>query len=95
MADLNYFGHESPTGRNYDVLLKSIRYDAFLIGENLAMNNSSKTITANVAINGLLESKSHYANIISEAFSHLGIGYSYSEEDKMHYFAQIFARKSG
>ena len=71
MADNGYFSHTSPTyGSPFDMLKRfGISYKA--AGENIAQGYS----TPEAVVNGWMNSTGHRANILSENFTELGVGY--------------------
>jgi len=71
MADNGYFSHTSPTyGSPFDMLESfGISYKA--AGENIAQGYS----TPESVVNGWMNSAGHRANILSENFTELGVGY--------------------
>ena len=71
MADNGYFSHTSPTyGSPFDMLKRfGISYKA--AGENIAQGYS----TPEAVVNGWMNSAGHRANILSENFTELGVGY--------------------
>jgi hypothetical protein len=73
MADLfarEYFAHEAPTGEDVSDLAKAVSYDYLTIGENLALGDftSSKHV-----VQAWMDSPGHKANILSKAYSEIGI----------------------
>jgi hypothetical protein len=73
MADLfarEYFAHEAPTGEDVSDLAKGAGYDYLTIGENLALGDftSSKHV-----VQAWMDSPGHKANILSRAYSEIGI----------------------
>lgn len=69
MIDNNYFSHNSPTyGSPFDMMKSfSIRY--IKAGENIAGNQ-----TVQAAHDALMKSPGHRANILSQDYTHIGIG---------------------
>ena len=69
MWERKYFGHVSPEGKDVGDRLdaEGVRY--FLVGENLAL---APTVTT--AMNGLMNSEGHRANILEPKFKKVGIG---------------------
>ncbi|MBP1557337.1 MAG: serine protease [Oscillospiraceae bacterium] len=71
MADNGYFSHTSPTyGSPFD-MLKSFGISYKAAGENIAQGYS----TPESVVNGWMNSAGHRANILSENFTELGVGY--------------------
>ena len=90
MAARNYFGHLTPDGvTGYTAVLASLGVSYAWAGENLALNNWPKELSAQEAIRGLMASPLHRSNILeAQDFDSIGIGYS--EGNGFRYFAQIF-----
>lgn len=91
LIDQNYFAHRDPFGYSmYVELLAHFGYGSYAwAGENLAMNNWPAETTANEAINGLMNSQTHRANILAGDFSRIGIG-EVTAADGRHFFTMIF-----
>lgn len=71
MHDNNYFSHDSPTfGSPFD-MMSSMGIDFWAAGENIAMGYP----TAEAVMEGWMNSPGHRANILSDAFTELGVGY--------------------
>jgi uncharacterized protein YkwD len=70
MRDNHYYGHKSPTGETTRNLIKSYVPDMKSYAENLA----PWTKTPTEAFTGWEESPEHYAHIISEKYTHIGVG---------------------
>ena len=91
MRDLEYFGHQSPqTGLAAD-RLRVARYRATTSGENLAKNDSLAEAEAS-----LLASVGHRANLLSDQFTHVGVGVARSIErgQTQWYVTQLFAKRA-
>lgn len=69
MWERKYFGHISPEGKDVGDRLDAAGVRYFLAGENLAL---APTVTT--AMNGLLNSEGHRANILEPKFKKVGIG---------------------
>jgi len=82
MHDNNYFSHTSPTfGSTFDLLKeKGISYRA--AGENIAMGYQ----TPEAVMDGWMNSSGHRANILSENFAQIGVGYVANGN----YWTQVF-----
>lgn len=82
MQQNNYFSHTSPTyGSPFDM----IRNDGISFssaGENIAQGQT----TPEQAVQAWLNSSGHRENIMSQAFTHIGIGYN----ENGHYWTQMF-----
>ena len=71
MRQNNYFAHESPTyGSPFD-MMRSFGISYRAAGENIAMGYR----TPEAVVNGWMDSPGHRANILSEKYSELGVGY--------------------
>ena len=91
LIDQNYFGHQDPFG--YSMYVELLAYFGFgsyaWAGENLAMNNWPAETAANEAMNGLMNSPTHRANLLAGDFSRIGIG-EITVADGRHFFTMIF-----
>ncbi len=85
MQRLGYFDHTSPTyGSPFDMMLDfGVQYTA--AGENIAYGYP----TAESLVQAWMDSPGHRANILSESFTHIGVGYV----QEGHYATQMFIRK--
>lgn len=84
MVDKNYFSHQSPTyGSPFDMLRKlNISYQT--AGENIAMGQR----TATEVVNAWMNSSGHRANILSQNYGKIGVGYA--TKNGTPYWTQIF-----
>jgi len=90
LVDQHYFGHTDPYGYSmYVELLAYFGYRYAWAGENLAMNNSPVERSISVAVNGLMNSPTHRANMLADDFFRVGIG-EVTTADGSHYYAMIF-----
>jgi uncharacterized protein YkwD len=90
LVDQHYFGHTDPYGYSmYVELLAYFGYRYAWAGENLAMNNSPVERSISVAVNGLMNSPTHRANLLADDFFRVGIG-EVTAADGSHYYAMIF-----
>ena|GEM_PF-1512774 len=91
MVDQGYFGHVDPFGyRMYVELLAHFGYTWYAwAGENLAMNNYAPSESPERAMIALMNSPSHRANILSTAYTRVGIG-EVTTADGRHFYAMIF-----
>jgi uncharacterized protein YkwD len=91
LIDQGYFGHVDPYGYSmYVELLAYFGYRSYAwAGENLAMNNYPAEQAAAVAMEGLMNSPTHRANLLAGDFSRIGIG-EVTDAQGRHYFAMIF-----
>ena len=85
MAVNNYFAHQSPTyGSAGDMLRQfGIRWSAW--GENIAYGQR----TPEIVVNAWMNSPGHRANILSNNFSKIGVGYE-TNANGTPYWTQIF-----
>lgn len=91
LIDQGYFGHVDPYGYSmYVELLAYFGYTSYAwAGENLAMNNYPAGQAAAVALEGLMNSPTHRANLLAGDFSRVGIG-EITDAQGRHYFTMIF-----
>lgn len=88
MAARGYFGHASPTTGLAGDRLRAAGYLALAHGENLAKNDHLGEAEAS-----LWESLGHRANIVGDAFTHVGIGIARVPGDDGGWLVtQLFAR---
>ncbi len=85
----NYFAHSSPTGQTWYSLLtaRGLTYSAG--GENLAKVSGDAATAVVVAIDALMASPTHRANILNAAFRRVGVGAS-SQGDALTIFTTVF-----
>ncbi|MGN1333590.1 MAG: CAP domain-containing protein [Anaerovoracaceae bacterium] len=85
MAKKGYFSHTSPTyGSAFDMMNKyGVSYRT--AGENIAKGQK----TAESVMNGWMNSSGHRANILSSAYTHIGVGYAKDSRGNT-YWVQIF-----
>jgi uncharacterized protein YkwD len=88
MASRGYFAHVSPTGETAFSLLKAAGIGYLNSAENIAYNTYSPSQTVEAAMNGLLNSPGHYANIMSPTFKRVGIGVAVAGDH--FYYAIVF-----
>lgn len=90
LVDQGYFGHVDPNGYTmYSELLAYFGYGYAWAGENLAMNNWDLGQSPERALEALMASATHRANILDGDFSRIGIG-EVSTPEGRHYYAMIF-----
>ena len=91
LIDQKYFAHKDPYGYSmYVELLAYFGYTSYAwAGENLAMNNYNVEEAPGVALNGLMNSPTHKANLLANDFFRVGIG-EITDPDGRHYFTMIF-----
>ena len=86
MRDRGYFAHESPTYGNVREMLKRFGYAFTAAGENIAHHaNVDKAQAA------FMSSQGHRANILSAAWTKVGIGIVFDRSGYI-YATQIFAK---
>jgi uncharacterized protein YkwD len=93
MAERNYFSHTMPEGSNFLSILTDRSIGFKYAGEILARNNFPDDQAAEVAIDSYLNSPPHKAIIMDGRYNVVGVGYSKSGEDAMHYFTVIFVEQ--
>lgn len=84
MRDLNYFSHQSPTGRDFKFLLNLYRVNYTYAGENLAKDFTSMVETHKA----WMASPTHRANIMNPNYHKMGIGFAQASSTL--YVAVIF-----
>lgn len=88
MSDQDYFSHTSLDGRSPADRITEAGYDPNGIwGENIAYGYT----TPELVMNAWMTSSGHRANILSDRFCDLGVGYAAAG----HYWTQDFGRRSG
>ncbi|MCC6237855.1 MAG: hypothetical protein IT299_09815 [Dehalococcoidia bacterium] len=85
----NYFAHTSPTGQTWYSLLSSAGVGYSAGGENLAKVSGSVTVAVTQAIEALMASPTHRANILNPAFRKVGVGAA-GQADQVTIFTSIF-----
>lgn len=87
MKNKNYFNHTSPTyGTPFDMLKKfNIKYKR--AGENIAKGQK----TAKDVVEAWMNSEGHRRNILSNSFTHIGVGYA--KKGNTPYWTQMFISK--
>lgn len=71
MRDNNYFDHNSPTYGTPFEMMKSLGITYSAAAENIAMGYA----TAEAVVNGWMNSAGHRANILSDKYTHIGVGH--------------------
>ena len=89
MASRGYFSHSSPEGETAFSLMDSYGVPYGWAGEKLARNNYPDDETVQVAIDALMASDGHRANILSENYTHLGVGIAIDSEG-IKYYTMVF-----
>ncbi|SEQ96328.1 spore coat assembly protein SafA/uncharacterized protein, YkwD family [Virgibacillus subterraneus] len=85
MNNVGYFSHDSPTYGSPFTMMKDFGISYNSAGENIARGHAS----AEEVVNGWMNSSGHRANILSDDFTHIGVGYV---EDGRHW-TQMFIKK--
>ena len=93
MAQRNYFSHTTPENTNFLGMLGDRKIGYKYAGEILARNNYPSDQAAQTAMDSYLSSPAHKAIIFDARYTTVGVGYTFSEEDSMHYFTMIFVQK--
>ena len=89
MATHNYFAHDSQDGTTPFQRMNAAGYHYSAAGENIAAGYS----TPQAVVNTWLSDYGHCANIMSSAFTELGVGYAYATGSTYkHYWTQDFGR---
>lgn len=86
MVSKNYFAHTSPTGQTPFDLMRAAGVQFTAAGENIARGGSVSTLH-----NALMNSSGHRANILSDTYSHVGVGII--EHNGTLWVAQHFAKQ--
>lgn len=92
MRDAGYFGHQSPTTGLLGDRLRAAGIELVASAENLAKNDTLAEAQAS-----LMASIGHRANLLSDEFTHVGVGLARSSEQgsTQWYVTQVFGRKAG
>lgn len=86
MRDKNYFAHESPTYGSVRDMLRTFNYPFNGAGENIAHHATVEKAEA-----AFMSSTGHRQNILSTAWTKVGIGICYDRNGYV-YVTQIFVR---
>jgi len=91
LVDQNYFGHTDPFGYSmYAELLAYFGYASYVwAGENLVLNNYEVTESPERAVAALMQSPTHWVNILDGEFVRIGVG-ELTTADGRHFYAMIF-----
>lgn len=87
MAVENYFSHQNLEGLSPFDRLQQDQVTFQSAGENLAYGQTSSIF----AHEGLMNSEGHRENILQDAYTHLGIGVAFNQEQQP-YYTQLFLR---
>jgi uncharacterized protein YkwD len=90
MIERQYIGHVSPTGESAYTLLVAAGVSYQLAAENLVVNSAPDSQTVQLAMNGLMDSPGHRANILRPEFTRVGIGVATFVQTK--YYIIVFIR---
>ncbi|MCK5861041.1 MAG: CAP domain-containing protein [Candidatus Hydrogenedentes bacterium] len=91
MAENNYFSHTNMEGLSFSERLENLDTSWKKAGENLAYNNNALD-PAEAAVSSWINSPEHHDNLLTEDFTHTGIGVGLSEKGT-YFFTQIFIGK--
>ncbi len=81
------FSHKRPDGSSFYTVLDDFSIEYYCSGENIAAGFT----TAEITMEGWINSPSHYENIINPDFTQIGIGYYYDENSTYkHHWVQLF-----
>jgi len=91
MFQLQYFEHNSPTGRKAADFIKDTGYEAIVAGENLALGNFE---SEQQLVQAWMDSPGHRANILNNKYLEIGIaaGQDVLNGRKVWLSVQIFAK---
>lgn len=92
MVKRGYLAHVTPEGVDLRTRFEQHAVEANWIGENIQRNTEPADRTVASAINWLMDSPEHRANILHERFSHLGVGVV-EEPPGWYTFVQVFAQR--
>lgn len=92
MAAQNYFDHTALDGRSVGDRIAAAGYEAWSWGENIAAGYA----TPEAVVTGWMNSDGHRANILSNNYCDIGVGYAYEGDSDYHqYWTQNFGRQAG
>jgi len=90
LIDQGYFAHIDPYGyKMYAELLRYFGYSFNWAGENLAMNNHGMDVSPEVALDGLMNSPTHRANVLAPDFYRIGVG-EVTAPDGRNFYTMVF-----
>lgn len=93
MACNDYFSHTGSDGSSVADRVEAEGYSWSWVGENIFATSVSSSAAAQQAFDAWMDSSGHRANILSDQFTEIGIGYVYSSESAYgSYFTAVFAR---
>ena len=82
------FSHTRPDGRDCFTALTDADIVYSSVGENIASGQA----TSKEVVEDWMSSDGHRANILSEDYTELGVGYYYSAKGSKYYWVQLFIR---
>ncbi|MEZ2457356.1 CAP-associated domain-containing protein [Salinicoccus roseus] len=88
MAENNYFNHDSPDGETLKDRVDEAGVKYRMAGENIAMGHTSPIFSHH----SLMNSMEHRVNTLKPAFTHLGTGTAYNDED-IPYYTENYIQK--
>jgi hypothetical protein len=88
MAENNYFNHDSPDGETLKDRVEEAGVQYRMAGENIAMGHTSPIFSHH----SLMNSMEHRVNMLKPAFTHLGTGTAYNDED-IPYYTENYIQK--
>ncbi|MEW6443597.1 MAG: CAP domain-containing protein [bacterium] len=89
MANRHFFSHVNPDGQSVmDRIAAAGVMNYGALGENIAMNQGNDDLVR-TAHEYMMDSADHRANILSDAYTHLGIGIA--ADGETYYFTEVFA----
>jgi uncharacterized YkwD family protein/spore coat assembly protein SafA len=88
MRDNRYFSHTSPTYGSPFEMMRDFNISYRAAGENIAMGQT----TPQQVVQGWMNSEGHRRNILSQKFTHIGVGYAKGGSGR-HYWTQMFISK--
>lgn len=88
MANNNYFSHTNLDGLSSFDRLEAADIKWKTAGENLAYNNDHDD-PALTAVNSWINSPEHYENLLTEGYTHTGLGVGRGENG-IYFFTQVF-----
>jgi uncharacterized protein YkwD len=86
----DYFSHFSPTGESVYTLVADAGLRFSAIGENLARVGGDEQRSVSVAIEKLMQSPPHRANILNTAFTHVAVG-AVTDAEGVTVFTSVFS----
>jgi len=92
MVSKAYFAHVSPTGESWLTLLAGTQTPLNGGGENLARVSGDVERSVAVAIEHLMDSPTHRANILSASFTDVGVA-AFTGDDGVTIFTTIFGSR--